>query len=108
MSYLVYGFRQPHTQWEGILALDIWYQLLYKAIDAEYPFKDEYIDRNPMSKLKVKYDDERPYVDYFGQKLYKDSLNPAEYIWYGSETDVGSDKVMDDDGYAYIWDKTVW
>ena len=30
MSHEVYGFKHPHAQWEGILALDIWYQLLYR------------------------------------------------------------------------------
>ncbi len=52
MSYVVYGFKQPHTEWEGILALDIWYQFLYRAIDEQYPFNDEYLDMNPMSVTK--------------------------------------------------------
>ena len=52
MSYVVYGFKQPHTEWEGILALDIWYQMLYREIDAQYPFNDEYLDMNPMSVRK--------------------------------------------------------
>lgn len=30
MSYVVYGFKPPHREWEGILALDIWYQMLYR------------------------------------------------------------------------------
>jgi len=34
MSHEMYGFKHPHRQWEGILALDIWYQLLYKTVDA--------------------------------------------------------------------------
>ena len=50
MSHEVYGFKHPHTQWEGILALDIWYQLLYKEIDAQYPFDDQYMNMNPHQK----------------------------------------------------------
>lgn len=33
MCHEIYGLKTPHTQWEGILALDIWYNLLYKNID---------------------------------------------------------------------------
>jgi hypothetical protein len=29
MSHEIYGFKHPHAEWEGILALDIWYQMLY-------------------------------------------------------------------------------
>lgn len=47
MCHEVYGFKHPHTQWEGILALDIWYQLLYRQIDAQYPFDDRYMNMNP-------------------------------------------------------------
>ena len=25
MSHIFYGFKHPHSEWEGILALDIWY-----------------------------------------------------------------------------------
>ena len=50
MSHAVYGFKHPHTQWEGILALDIWYQLLYKEIDEQYPFNDKYMNMNPHKK----------------------------------------------------------
>ena len=102
MSCIAYGFKQPHAQWEGILALDIWYQLLYLAIDAQYPFKDEYVDRNPMSKLKVKEDDLGKYVDYLGRKIYKQSHGNG-IVWYDSENGVDSG-----DGYAWIWDKSIW
>ena len=50
MSHEVYGFKHPHAQWEGILALDIWYQLLYRNIDAQYPFDEDYMNMNPMSE----------------------------------------------------------
>lgn len=38
MSHEFYGFKAPHTQAEGIIALDIWYNLLYKNIDRRYGF----------------------------------------------------------------------
>ena len=51
MSHIVYGFKHPHYQWEGILALDIWYQLLYKNIDEQYPFDDNYLNMNLVLSL---------------------------------------------------------
>ena len=102
MSYLVYGFKQPHEEWEGILALDIWYQMLYHAIDEQYPFKYDYVDRNPMQKLKVRTDGSGKYVEYFGKKVYKSNLGSG-LIWYDSENGVGVDE-----NYAYIWDFNAW
>ena len=103
MSYLVYGFKQPHEEWEGILALDIWYQMLYHAIDEKYPFNCDYIDRNPMQKLKVEDDgDGRKYVEYFGNRVYRDEPSTS-IIWYDSENGVDFDG-----NYAYIWDFDVW
>lgn len=49
MSHVIYGFQHPHRQWEGILALDIWYNLLYREIDAKYPFDEAIFNRNPMT-----------------------------------------------------------
>ena len=48
MCHEIYGFKPPHHEWEGILALDIWYNLLYKNIDAEYPFDETKLNMNPM------------------------------------------------------------
>ena len=50
MSYEVYGFKHPHQEWEGVLALDIWYQALYNEIDGKYPFNESFIDRNPFQQ----------------------------------------------------------
>jgi hypothetical protein len=50
MSHEIYGFKHPHTQWEGILALDVWYNLLYREIDAKYPFDDKFMNMNPMQR----------------------------------------------------------
>ena len=53
MSHEIYGFKHPHSEWEGILALDIWYQMLYNEIDAKYPFNEEYFDMNPMVRKPI-------------------------------------------------------
>ena len=50
MCHVAYGFNHPHRQWEGILALDIWYQMLYKEIDAQYAFDESKFDMNPMAR----------------------------------------------------------
>lgn len=63
MCHEFYGFKAPHHEWEGILALDIWYQMLYKAIDAAYPFNDSYLNMNPMLRKKVCTDDGGRYVE---------------------------------------------
>ena len=53
MSHEIYGFKHPHTEWEGILALDIWYQMLYREIDAKYSFDDRYMNMNPMARRRI-------------------------------------------------------
>ena len=53
MSHEIYGFKHPHSEWEGILALDIWYQMLYHQIDEAYPFNDRLMNMNPMTKKKI-------------------------------------------------------
>lgn len=58
MSHEMYGLKHPHQQWEGILALDIWYNLLYKEIDAKYPFEDKYMGLNPMQRREIYTSDE--------------------------------------------------
>lgn len=56
MCHEIYGLKSPHSKWEGILALDIWYNFLYKGIDAQYLnlFNEKYINANPMSRFKVR------------------------------------------------------
>lgn len=99
MSHEIYGFNHPHYQWEGILALDIWYNLLYKQIDAKYPFDDKFMDMNPMSRLKIQNDESGEYVQYSDDvKMYKDDM-PDGFEWMADET---SSK------FAYIWDATIW
>lgn len=40
--------------------------MLYLAVDAAYPFNDDYLDRNPMVKLPVESVDGTYEVNYFG------------------------------------------
>lgn len=46
MSHVFYGFKSPHHQWEGILALDIWYQMLYMKIDSQMNSSSDNIRSN--------------------------------------------------------------
>lgn len=62
MSHGIYGLKHPHAQWEGILALDVWYNLLYREIDAKYPFDENCLNRNPMQRRKFSVDDGQKYV----------------------------------------------
>lgn len=55
MCHEIYGLKHPHLEWEGILALDIWYQLLYLNIDKQYPFNDDYLNMNPMKVVNGMY-----------------------------------------------------
>ena len=53
MCHEIYGFKHPHHEWEGILALDIWYQMLYKEIDEKYPFDETKLNMNPMTRKEI-------------------------------------------------------
>ena len=99
MSHEIYGFKHPHAQWEGILALDIWYNLLYREIDAKYPFDDKFMDMNPMSRLKIQSDGDGEYVQYSDDvKMYKANM-PDGFEWMEDETS---------SEFAYIWDSNLW
>lgn len=93
MCYEVYGLKSPHSEWEGILALDVWYQLLYKNIDCGYAFKEDYIDRNPMVKLPIK----------SGSKV---EYNGTEYDATEGEKRNGIHIFTDgvESGYVLLWD----
>lgn len=80
MSHVIYGFKSPHTYWEGILALDIWYQMLWKNIDEKYPFDDKLLNKNPMT-----FDENGNIEDFDGKVmwdsgLYNDIQRHAESI----------------------------
>lgn len=113
MSHLVYGFKTPHTYWDGMLALDIWYNLLYKHVDGEYLngfdnseggrtvhhtlFNENYLDMNPMAKVKVV----DGMFEYNGQK-YPES---------GEGLPPNLTKMDYDDtepGYVLIWDENLF
>lgn len=53
MCHEFYELKQPHRKWEGVLALDIWYNMLYKEIDEKYAFDDALYGRNPMAKIEI-------------------------------------------------------
>ena len=117
MCHEIYGFKHPHHRWEGILALDIWYNLLYKSIDAKYPFDVKYFNMNPMSRKQVFTDESgREYVESddvenaTNGRIYKDSLPSATLEWIDDET-IG-DGVPDEMGnlvkYAFIWNDVLW
>ena len=101
MCHEFYGFKAPHHEWEGILALDIWYQMLYKAVDCSYPFNDAYLNMNPMLRkrvLKDAHDEEYVELDT-GDKVYRHSVSQLNLEWIEDETD--SD-------YAFLWDQGLW
>lgn len=110
MSHEIYGFKHPHCQWEGILALDVWYNLLYREIDAKYPFNDNYLNMNPMQRRKRCDSLPDPYVLMDNdRKLFllpnktckwEDATTPDDGLeWMEDETS---------DEFVYIWDSNLW
>lgn len=110
MSHEIYGFKHPHHQWEGILALDFFYNLLYKEIDAKYPFDDRYMNMNPMQRRKAFESFPNKYVEMDnGRKLY---LMSDYTVKWESETNVVPNlewmEDETDEKYVYIWDSDIW
>lgn len=104
MSYEVYGFKHPHQEWEGVLALDIWYQALYNEIDGKYPFNESFIDRNPMTRHIVKTEGTRKYIDCSGSKVYVDIANPSLPAGFSfADKDSSGKPVQDEHGYVLVW-----
>ena len=104
MSHVVYGFKHPHAQWEGILALDIWYQMLYRSIDKSYPFDFTCVNQNPMSRYKVDTGASGEYITCAGQTVYVDRANqtlPHGFSW----AELGEDDkpIQDKHGYVLVW-----
>ena len=109
MCHEFYGFKAPHHEWEGILALDIWYQMLYLNIDKAYPFNDSYLNMNPMLRKKIQVDaNNNKYIvlDSGGKLLLKNdgkvSSGEVELLnleWMEDETD---------SEYAFVWDSSLW
>lgn len=95
MSHEIYGFTPPHSQWEGMLALDIWYQKLYKDIDEDYVFDDNCLDMNPMSRYKVDSDGK---IKIGGRGYAQGEQLPDGLEWL--ETD--------ERGYALVWNVNLW
>lgn len=95
MSHEIYGFKHPHTEWEGILALDIWYQMLYREIDAKYSFDDRYMNMNPMARRRIV----NGTVEWNGSVLGKSEIEELGLSWIED----GSAP-----GYAYIWNQDMF
>lgn len=109
MCHEFYGFKAPHHEWEGILALDIWYQMLYKAIDAAYPFNDSYLNMNPMLRKKIQVDaDDSKYIELdSGWNLYLKNDGKV----FGGDAELPNLEWMEDETdseYAFVWDSALW
>ena len=102
MCHEVYGFKYPHEQWEGILALDIWYQMLYRAIDRQYPFDESNIGKNPMSRYKVQTKTDGDYIECEGKqiKIGGKFPNGSGLQWATTEPD--------EDGYVLVWSNKLY
>lgn len=115
MSHIIYGFKTPHAQWEGMLALDIWYQMLYRELDGKYlnsdMFNEDYLNVNPMSKLEVHESESGKYVIYNGNVVYRgqeiDDTNGMHYACLGSNTLTWMCDGVDDN-HALIWDSAIY
>ena len=114
MSHEIYGFKHPHAQWEGILALDIFYNLLYREIDAKYPFDDRFMNMNPMQRRPLVRATPKSYVVMDdGRKLFLNSED-GSCAWDnngGSTTPAsGLEWMLDEtsDKFVYIWDSNLW
>lgn len=80
--------------------------MLYLALDSAYPFNDDYLDRNPMTKLPASVKtDGRYVVDYFGRELSRDNM-PSNLEWLGDEVD--ETREIGNDGHTLIWDDDLW
>ena len=71
-----YGFKSPHLEWEGVLALDIWYQTLYNKIDKEYFGEDFFNPKNQYeSPMKVNEDGSLEWNQTVYESLSKSARN---------------------------------
>lgn len=116
MSHEIYGFKHPHCQWEGILALDVWYNLLYKEIDAKYPFNDNYLNMNPMQRRPLCTEEDENQVEHKyvlmenDRKLYLLEDKTCSWTKDASDIDDGLEWMEDEtsDEFVYIWDSNLW
>lgn len=107
MSHEIYGFKHPHCRWEGILALDVWYNLLYREIDAKYPFDERHMNLNPMQRRK--YDGSGSVTMDDGKVL--NLMSGGTCRWAGGSEDAPGLEWMTDETsteYIYIWDANLW
>jgi hypothetical protein len=107
MSHEIYGFKHPHCRWEGILALDVWYNLLYREIDAKYPFDERHLNLNPMQRRK--YNGSGSVTMDDGKVL--NLMSGGTCRWAGDRDDAPGLEWMTDETsteYIYIWDANLW
>lgn len=113
MSHEIYGFKHPHEQWEGILALDIWYNLLYREIDAKYPFDDRFMNMNPMQRRPLVHSVSTNHVLMDdGRKLLLNSDGSCAWDVGGTATEPAEELewMVDEtsEEFVYIWDSNLW
>ena len=112
MSHEIYGFKHPHAQWEGILALDVWYNLLYREIDAKYPFDDKFMNMNPMQRRPVVRATKNYVVMDDGRKLFLNSDSSCAWDNNGGQPIAadGLEWMWDETSseFVYIWDANLW
>lgn len=112
MSHEIYGFKHPHAQWEGILALDIFYNLLYREIDAKYPFDDRFMNMNPMQRRPLVRATTNYVVMDDGRRLLLKSGGSCAWNVDGATTEPanGFEWMLDEtsDEFVYIWDSNLW
>lgn len=110
MCHEIYGFKHPHRKWEGILALDIWYNMLYREIDAKYPFDERLFNMNPMTRRLIHASGSAKTVEY-GDSGRTVTLNSDGTVSdeHGSPM-TGIEWIADASapGYAYIWNDSMW
>ena len=92
------------------MALDVWYNLLYKEIDAKYPFDDNLMNMNPMQRRQLCLDGSIKCVCMDdGRKLVLHEDGTCE--WDGSGDDASNFEWMPDETsseFVYIWDSEIW
>lgn len=110
LCHEVYGTREAHSRWEGILALDIWYQLLYRAVDQRYPFDPSLSGVSPMAKLEIKgtQDGLARYVQWDGKNFLVDGYGAASGLEFVTDPRYSVAQDPTSSGHALLWDHQAW
>ena len=108
MSHVIYGFKHPHHEWEGVLALDIWYQMLHRAVDMRYPFDEGFMSMNPMTSHDVVLDGHGVECVEFGGVQYPLSGQPPPGRAWGDVDPETGHAVKDSTGHVLLWNESLW